>query len=212
MIDEIEYTFPFDTCEIPNEKGIAQPYSMIITFTSCIIILYYLLKTKKFYNFFLIFMILSFQLVHSFSHYVHIKGTIQLKIIHTIVYFIELAVFLVFYSYTKKFPSSLFTIYLIILIGFDIYAFMNLSVFYYIFTQTVIFLSLFFYYYKLFPKNFQKSANIILFVTIFILGLILNEKINCKKMLDFYPFPYHIFIEIIGAFLFYIICSNFYKL
>ena len=97
MINEKEYTFPFDTCEIPNEKGIAQPYSMIVTFTSCIIILYYLLNTKKFYNFFLIFMILCFQLVHSFSHFVHIKGTIQLKIIHTIVYFIELAFFLVFY-------------------------------------------------------------------------------------------------------------------
>jgi hypothetical protein len=32
-------------------------------------------------------------------------------------------------------------------------------------------------------------------------------------MMNIYPnFPYHIFIETIGIILFYVICSNFYKL
>ena len=26
-----EYTFPFNTCEKPNKKGIAQPYSSLFT-------------------------------------------------------------------------------------------------------------------------------------------------------------------------------------
>jgi len=40
-----------------------------------------------------------------------------------------------------------------------------------------------------------------------------NEKYNCEKMLKIYPhFPYHIFIEILGIILFYVISSNFYKL
>jgi hypothetical protein len=73
-----EYTFPFDTCEMPNKNGIAQPYSMIVNFMSCIIIFYFLLKTTKFYNFVFIFVIFIFELFHSFSHFVHIKGTIQI--------------------------------------------------------------------------------------------------------------------------------------
>jgi len=213
MIDEKEYTFPFDTCEIPNENGIAQPYSMIINLINCAIIFYFLLKTKHNYTFVLLLSIFIFELFHSFSHFVHIKGTIQMNIIHTIVYLINISLFFALYSYTKKFPSYSFIFYLFVLICFDIYSFLNLSVFYYIFTQSVIFISLFFYYYKLFPKNIQKSTNIILFFTILILCFILNEKYNCKKMLDFFPnFPYHIFIEIAGVFLFYIICNIFYKL
>ena len=40
-----------------------------------------------------------------------------------------------------------------------------------------------------------------------------DDSINCKNMLAFNPrFPYHIFIETIGIILFYVICSNFYKL
>jgi hypothetical protein len=70
-----------------------------------------------------------------------------------------------------------------------------------------------FYYYPLLPKNIQNTIHIIFFLVTIIIILFLNEKYNCEKMMSIQPhFPYHIFIEIIGLVLFYIICSNFYKL
>jgi hypothetical protein len=88
-----------------------------------------------------------------------------------------------------------------------------MNVVYYIFSQALLFLSVLFYYYPLLNKNIKNTIHIIFFLAIMIMFLLLNEKYNCKKMLDTYPhFPYHIIIEIIGIILFYIICSSFYKL
>ena len=100
-----------------------------------------------------------------------------------------------------------------LLIILDIYAFCNYSFIYYLTTQSIIFISLLAYYFQLLPKFIKNSIyKIIILVTIVIL-LFINETYNCKKMMSVYPyFPYHIFIEIVGIILFYVICSNFYKL
>jgi hypothetical protein len=125
----------------------------------------------------------------------------------------NLSFFYVFYCYTKKIPSYEFMFYLMILICFDIYSIFNLTIIYYLLSQSTIFISLLIYYFPLLPKFIQNSVYKIIFFVGIIILLFLNEKYNCKRMLDFYPhFPYHIFIEIIGIVLFYIICSNFYKL
>ena len=138
---------------------------------------------------------------------------IQTNITHIITYLINAAFFYVFYNYTNKLPSYEFIFYLFILVCFDIYSLFNLSIVFYILSQAVIMISLLVYYFPLMPKFIQKSLyKIIFFVSIIIL-LFLNEKYNCKKMMYIYPnFPYHVFIEIIGIVLFYIISSNFYKL
>jgi len=67
-----EYTFPFDTCEKTNKNGIAQPYSALFNLINCLIIFYFLLKTKHNYTFILLFSILCFELFHLFSHIIHI--------------------------------------------------------------------------------------------------------------------------------------------
>ena len=46
----MSYTFPFNTCEIPNKTGIAQPYSVFFNIVSCLIIIYFLTITKKNYS------------------------------------------------------------------------------------------------------------------------------------------------------------------
>jgi len=125
----------------------------------------------------------------------------------------NLAFFYVFYSYTNKFPGYEFIFYLIVLICFDIYSIFNLTIIYYLLSQSLIFISLLIYYFPLLPKFIQTSIYQIIFFVLVIIVLFLNEKYNCGEMLKIYPFfPYHIFIEIIGIILFYIICSNFYKL
>jgi len=208
-----EYIFPFDTCEKINKYGIAQPYSAVFNLINCVIIIYFLLQTKHNYAFFLLFAILCFEVIHSVSHMIHIEGKIQIYIIHILSYLMNLAFFYLLYCYTKKFPNNIFIIYLILLICLDIYSVSNLSIIYYLLTQSIIFISLLLYYFPLLPKFIQYSIYQIIFLIGIIILLFLNEKYNCKKMLEFYPdFPFHIFIEIAGIAIFYVICSNFYKL
>ena len=208
-----EYTFPFSTCEKPNKNGIAQPYSSLLNLINCLIIFYFLIKTKKNYTFILLFFILCFELFHVFSHSIHISGSIQINVTHILSYCINIAFLFFFYSYVKKIPSIWFIIFYVFLIFFDIYAFLNMNVVYYIFSQALLFLSVLFYYYPFLTKNIKNKINIIFFLVIIIILLFLNEKYNCEKMMSIYPyFPYHILIEIIGIILFYIICSNFYNL
>jgi hypothetical protein len=208
-----EYTFPFSTCEKPNKIGIAQPYSSVLNLINCIIILYFLLKTKQSYTFILFFVILCFELFHVFSHSIHISGPIQINITHMLSYCINFAFLFFFYNYVKKTPSTWFIIFYACLILIDIYTFWNLNVVYYIFCQALLFSSVLLYYYPFLNKNIKANISIVFFLVTLIIILFLNEKYNCEKMMSVYPdFPYHSLIEIIGICLFYIICSTFYKL
>jgi hypothetical protein len=208
-----EYTFPFDTCEKSNKNGIAQPYSALFNLINCGIILFFLLKTNTHYTFILLFSILCFELFHVFSHCIHIKGSIQINITHLLSYCINFSFLYLFYTISGIFPSTYFIVLYLVLICFDIYSIFNMNVVFYIFTQALLFLSVLFYYYPYLPKYIQNSIYIIVFLVIVIIALFLNEKYNCHSMLSAYPyFPFHIFIEIIGILLFYVICSNFYNL
>ena len=209
----MKYTFPFNSCEPPNKNGIAQPYSTFVNLINCFVIVYFLLKTNTNYAFLLLASILCFEIFHLFSHSIHIPGSIQTIVIHTLSYFINISFFYAFYSYTTKIPSTIFIGYLLALIGLDIYALLNLNIFYYVATQSIIFISLLFYYFAWLPDFVQKSMYSIIGCISIILLLILNEKYNCKRMLKTIPrFPFHIFVEIGGIVLFYMICSTFYKL
>ena len=156
-----EYTFPFSTCEKPNKNGIAQPYSSLINLVNCLIIFYFLLKTKQNYTFILLFCILCFELFHVFSHSIHISGPIQINITHMLSYCINIEFLFFFYNYTKKLPSTWFIAIYLLLILFDIYAFCNMNVVYSIFTQTLLFLAALLYYYPLLPQNIKNKINII---------------------------------------------------
>ena len=159
------------------------------------------------------FSILCFELFHVFSHIVHIHGSIQINITHSLTYFMNLAFFYAFYCYTNKLPSYEFVFYLIALVCFDIYSIFNLTIIYYLLSQSAIFISLLVYYFPLLPNFIQNSVYQIIFLVVTIILLFLNEKYNCDKMIKIYPdFPYHIFIETTGIVLFYIICSNFCRL
>jgi len=208
-----DYLFPFNTCEKPNKSIIAQPYSSFFNLITYSIILYFLIFTKTLHAFLLLFCILVFESFHVFSHIVHIKGSIQINITHLLTYVMNIAFFYVFYSYTKKFPSKEFIIYMCFLVILDIYTFSNYPFIYYLTTQSIIFISLLVYYFPLLPKFIKNGIYKIIFLVSIVILLFINETYNCKKMMSFYPhFPYHILIETVGIILFYTICSNFYKL
>lgn len=207
------YTFPFNTCEIPNKEGISQPYSVFFNLVSCFIIIYFLCITKSNYSKLLLFSILLFELFHTFSHSIHYNNYSQIIITHLLAYFVNFCYLFALYCYSNIFPSKIFLFYLIILILFDIYAFQKLPFIVYLSSQFLIFISLFLYYYKYFPKDIKNKIPLIFILTLFIIVLFINESYNCKKMLNYYSwFPFHIFIEITAVFIVYNISLIFSKL
>lgn len=209
-----EYTFPFNTCEKTNTTNIiAQPWSSFFNFINCLIIFWFLLKTKTIYSFFLLLSIFLFELFHLFSHIIHIQGSIQTNTTHFLTYLINIAFLYTFYSYTKKFPNLWFILYLLLLVLFDIYALFNLNIVFYILSQATIMISLLLYYLPFLPKPIQQNLLYIIILISIIILLFINEKYNCKSLLSIYPnFPFHILIEIAGIILFYIICNIFHVL
>ena len=208
-----EYTFPFNTCEIPNKKGIAQPYSAIINFLSVIIVLYFLCKTQTLHAFILLFSLLLFDLSHTFSHFTHINSRIQLTLVHSLAYILNFAFLYALYKHTNKLPSTSLIIFLIVILSFDIYAFFNLHLLCYLFTYVLFLFSIFIYYYGSLSKSIKKRLNILLIlISIIYLGFI-NEAINCKRMLTIFPnFPFHAIVEILILFALYLFCNTFYNI
>jgi len=213
IIGKNEYTFPFDTCENPKNTLFAQPYSVSINFISTIIVLYFLCKTKTIHAFLLLFSLLLFDLSHTFSHFTHIKSSLQITLVHVLAYILNFAFLYAFYKYTNKVPSIPFILFLVIVLSFDVYAFFNLSLLFYIFTQILFFFSIFIYYYRFLSKNMKKRLNILLLLIGIIYLLFVNEAYNCKKMLEMYPnFPFHAIIEIIILFAVYYFSLTFYNI
>lgn len=213
IINKSDYTFPFDTCETPKSKFFAQPYSVTINFISTLIVIYFLYNTRTLHAFLLFLSLLLFDLSHTFSHFIHINPGIQITLVHVLAYFLNFAFFYALYKYTKKIPSLPLIIFLIIILSFDIYAFFNLSLLYYILTQILFFFSIFIYYYGSLSKEMKKNLNILLIIIgIIYLGFI-NEAFNCKKMLEKFPnFPFHAIIEILILFAVYFFSISFYNI
>jgi hypothetical protein len=213
IIGKNEYTFPFDTCEKPKNNFFAQPYSVSINFLSTLIVLYFLFKTQTLHAFILLFSLLLFDLSHTYSHFIHIKSSIQITLVHVLAYILNFAFLYALYKYTNKLPSFQLIIFLILILSFDIYAFFNLSLLYYIFTQILFFFSIFIYYYGSLSKSMKKRLNILLIlIGIIYLGFI-NEAFNCKRMLEIFPnFPFHAIIEILILFAVYFFSLTFYKI
>ena len=207
-----DFMFPFSTCE-KKKEGIAQPYSVFVNFISICIIFYFLIYTQNIYPFLLILSLLIFECVHTFSHVIHLESHIQNNITHCIGYMINIFFILTLYNYTNHPPHIYFLIYLLGLIIIDIYFFMNLSFMYYFSSSMIIFFSIFIYYYNYIPQNKKVYLVAILLLGLSIVVLLYNEKYNCKDMLSKYPeVPFHAFLELNGAFIFYFLCKFFYQM
>lgn len=211
---DYDYTFPFNTCEIPLRGRIfTQPCSVLFNLANCLLIYYYYLMSQNHYSKILLFSMYCFELFHTYSHVQHIEGSIQINVIHSLTYSMNIAFFYAFYKYTSVFPSISYLIYLTSLTALDVYSFLNLSIVYYLTTQSMIFISLLVYYYPYLPRKFKHNIPYIISLIFTIILLFLNEKYNCNAMIAYEPrFPYHIFIEANGIFLFYFICDSVYTL
>ena len=223
------FTFPFDTCETPNNTGIAQPYSLIVNLIIICVIFYFFLisgcltfreaskqridvKCKSFPSALLLLSILCFEIFHTFSHMVHIPGNIQTYIVHFFAYCVNSSLFYLLYRYTSKFPSNGFLLYLCLLILLDLYALTHMKFIIYVATQSTIFLSLLFYFYSWLSSHVKLGIKMVFILSILGIILELNELYNCKTMLSYFPgFPFHVFIETTVLAIFVVVSSIFTK-
>lgn len=190
-------TFPFETCEAVS-SGIAQPVSASINAVSCAVVFYYFVKNKSV----LLLAVLLFQAFHAFSHAVHLPGATQTNVAHALAYLVNAALFYVGHRRTGLYPSS----FILGIVVSDLHAFFTLPLFYYVVTQAALFLSLAAFYVPLLAvKPLAATAAVILL-------LVLNEKLNCERMLAAYPsVPFHALVEIAGLVFFYLVSKSFYK-
>jgi len=214
MTGKNEFTFPFDTCEKPNDDAFAaQPYSVVVNVISCCVVAYFLWKAKTFHATVLLVGLLLFDLSHTFSHFVHIQSSVQITLVHVLAYVLNFSFLYALYKHTKIQPSASLLVFLFLVLAVDVYAFFHLSLLYYLFTQILFFFSVLFYYYRHLNKTIQNTLHI----SIFLIGIVylgfINEIFNCKKMLRAFPeFPFHAIVEIIILFAVYFVCLSFYKL
>ena len=108
-------------------------------------------------------------------------------------------------------PNNKLIIVLIILILFDLYSFIHFPFIFYLTTSSLIFISILLYYYHVLNNKLKWTIVKIIFLIVTIIVLFINEKNNCKEMLNEYPnIPFYGLIEIFGLLLFYIICDGFH--
>ena len=121
----MNYIFPFNTCEIPNNEGIAQPYSASINFICSLIVIYFIINSNNIHSQLLLISILIFTLAHTYSHSIHITGNSQFLLVHFSAILFSILLLNILYQKTKIYPSEMFIYLIIFLYIFDIYLVIN---------------------------------------------------------------------------------------
>lgn len=206
------YNFPFNTCE-KVRSPIAQPYSAFINLITCLILIYFIVKTKSMYSFAFLFSFLLFQMMHLVSHCIHIAGNIQQISIHYLAILTNIC-FYVLYTVSSKRNSYALTLAFVFINLLDLYMlFENYPFVYTVFTQLFVFILLLFSFFEILPLAKQNHIQLLLLSSFSVGVLLINEKTNGNKLLEWWPdFPFHVFIELVGLVAIYLIATLFYDI
>lgn len=211
-----KYTFPFNSCEIPNENSVSQPYSTSINVILCLLILYYLSKSENFYSQLFLFSVLLFNAFHTFSHFTHIKGeyNIQFLFTHFSAIFATLCLLLLFQKMTSMKLESSYLYSLILLYVIDtLLIIYGVSHIYNIILFIIILSMIMILYYPYTPTKVQTNIKYIIGLSLITLFCQIIEIQYCKKMLEFIPgFPFHLIVETSAFFPILLLCKTFYKI
>lgn len=210
-----EFTFPFDTCETPKKGSlVAQPWSTFVNFISLCIVFYFLFKVKSLQGLILMIGLVFFDGFHIFSHFMHIQKGVQIGLVHISAYFINFALLYGLYKFSHKKLTWLIIWLIGLAIALDLYAFLNMGLLSYLFTQLLLFLIILYHYREAILKimGFYKLIGFLVLVTIIYMAFV-NEVYNCKSMLQLSPsFPFHAITEIFILAANYLFVSSFYKI
>lgn len=199
------YTFPFSTCERPSENGIAQPFSSVVNLIIVLFLMYCFIQARSLQLKYVFFSFILFELWHTMSHMIFIAGNIQQSVVHFLAYNIAFGTLFALLYLSKSSLNIHQIVLLASVVLFDIIIYMNYGGIYMILSGTLIFIAILLCVYSKYST----------FISYYIIGLIglallfVNEAVNCKWMLQYWPnFPFHIIIEFYGLLLFYILSNK----
>ena len=201
----LNYTFPFDTCEEPCKDCIAkQPYSTGVNAMSVLILAAFLFTAKTLPFKLVIAGLVAFETMHTYSHFVHVPGNIQQNSIHLIVYYIILTTIFAL-SQHQPLPTELIIAFIIMFLV-DLYIYIKIKKVFMIISGSLLYGIIFtILHYRLHLSKETNNLVIGLLVLILvIIACIINEAVNCHKMLKTYKFPYHVIIETLGMLMFWL--------
>ena len=211
-----KYTFPFNSCEVPQKNGFAQPFSTTINLLLCCIIIFYLLKSNNLYSRLFLLSILIFNIFHTFSHALHFKllKNGQFLLTHFSAIISTFFFILLLTHITKKKLLAWQFYVLLFLYIFDIYIIsQKISHIYNIITFLIVLFLIMIFYYPLLSGKFKKKIIYIIFFSAVVLFFQIFEIFNCQYILEnFKNFPFHIMTEISAYIPIYLLCDSFYKI
>jgi hypothetical protein len=209
-----KYIFPFNSCEIPQNNGVAQPYSSFINIILCLIIIFFLINSNNIYSKLFLISLLIFNIFHTLSHSIHINNNSQFMFTHASAIISTFFLFFMLEYITKKKINFKELFLLLLLYVFDIYLInKNASHIYNIIIFMLILFSIFIFYYDFISNNLKKNIKYIIFFSILTLFFQIFEILYCKKILEqFNNFPLHIITETFGLISITFLCYSFYKI
>ena len=209
-----KYIFPFNSCEIPQINGIAQPYSTSINIVLCTIILLFLLNSNNNYSKLFLFSLLLFNLFHTLSHSIHLENFSNYQFLFTHFSAICSTFILLFMlnHITNKNIESHYLYLLLFLYLFDIFLItINVSHIYNIIIFMIILFFIIIYYYNFLSCNLQQNLIYIILFSLLTLFFQVFEILNCEYILQNYEnFPFHIINEISAFIPIVLLCYSFY--
>jgi len=210
------YTFPFNSCEVPYVTGIAQPYSTTINACLCGIIFYFLFYSNNVYSQMFLSSVFVFNVFHTFSHLKHLKTWHQYQFLLTHYSAVISTIFLILLM-AKITNSNLqqWQLFLLVVIYFfDTYLIVQkVSNIYNIVIFLILLFLIMLFHYSLLSNEMQQSVlNLIGFASLVLLFQLI-EIYNCDNILEKHNnFPFHVVTEISACIPIYLLCRTFFKL
>jgi len=212
----MDFTFPFNTCEIPKKDGIAQPHSIIINTLLCIIIFLFLLQSNNLYSRLFLFSILIFNIFHTFSHAIHISSikNIQFLLTHYSAVLSSFFLFCLLSNITKYTLKQYQIIGLLSLLIFDIILiYYGVSHLYNIIVFLIILFSILTIFYKYLSNDMKKNIKYVIGFSFLAIFIDINEIISCQSLLQKYGnIPFHSITEIFISIPIILVCYSFYRI
>ena len=197
------FNFPFSTCETCKSSGHpVQPWSTLVNAISTIILIVAATLARQVPIKIALSSFALFEAWHTFSHFTHLNNINHTNVVHVLSYGMSFASLYAILTLSKSNMTAWNIWVLIVLIGIDVYAWLIIKGILPIFTSLGIFAFIISSQYAKLPSRFKSCLPYMLGGVVLLLGLLVNEIVNCERMMDSYKFPYHVLVEIVGLALF----------
>jgi len=146
-----------------------------------------------------------FEAWHTWSHIQHQPGNTQKHVVHALGYAMAFSTLWMIQEFSRTTLPPAFLMVLGALCIADIiaqWAAPKTSDIPMIFTGLAIFAWIVLGRWSVFPKSVKRAVPWLIGGLVLLLGLFVNEALNCHKMQSAHPFPYHAVIEVLGTVLF----------